>query len=255
MNKIVAIAVISLTLVATSIFAHDGSLEKKYHPLVKKFIDTVKTHDPATIAKLIKYPLARPYPIPSIKNEQELIARFKEVFDKQLLKEIINSAIDRDWSAMGWRGIMLNDGTLWLDYNGTLMAINYQSPVEKQLQAKLIKQQRQKLYPSLRRFKSPCLVAETKQFKIRIDDLGNDNYRYAAWEKSKSQSTRPDLIINQGKLIYDGSGGNYYYNFINGNYRYRVYVNILGTAETPPGELEVYKLNTKILHQKIFIFY
>ena len=37
----------------------------------------------------------------------------------------------------GWRGIMLDDGILWMDYDGKITAVNYQSKYEKKLAKKL----------------------------------------------------------------------------------------------------------------------
>jgi hypothetical protein len=107
------------------------------------------------------------------------------------------------------------------------------------------------LCPSLREFEQPVLIGETDKFIVRIDDLGNLGYRYAVWPKGSQQSSKPELILNKGEIVFDGSGGNYYFNFKNGNYLYKVNVIIMGTVEDPPGLLEIYKSDKLILTQKI----
>ena len=249
MSKIlVVITALSLALAAN---AFEYKFDKKTQAIVKRFITAVKNNDRITVAKLIQYPLGRPYPLPSINNEPEMIAKFSQVFDKQLIKEITDSSIKTDWSAVGWRGIVLNNGIIWFTYDGLVRAVNYQSPMEKKLKGAMIKKIKQQLHQSLRQFVLPVLVAETKQFKIRIDDLGKENYRYAAWSVNKTPSTKPDLILANGKIIYEGSGGNHHYEFKNGKYTYSIQITVLGTAESPAGWLEVIKTDKLILRQKI----
>ena len=47
------------------------------------------------------------------KNKNEFNKRFSEVFDKILIDKIANSKIEQ-WSEAGWRGIMLDNGVLWM---------------------------------------------------------------------------------------------------------------------------------------------
>ena len=82
------------------------------------------------ISENIVYPLKRTSPIPSVENAEELKERFDSIFDEDLIRIITSSDIDQ-WSEMGWRGIMLDDGILWMDYDGKITAVNYQSKYEK----------------------------------------------------------------------------------------------------------------------------
>ena len=95
-----------LSLLSTS---NTFALEQKYHESVLPVIDAFKTHDKTAIAAHIRYPLQRRYPVPAINNEAELIERFDQVFDQQLIAQIAGSDIDTDWGEVGWRGIMLNN--------------------------------------------------------------------------------------------------------------------------------------------------
>lgn len=243
--------IILLFLFIQSILFSEEVLNPEYQTLIKPFITAVKNNNTSAICKMIRYPLKREYPIPSIMNEEEMLMRFNEVFDDKLKEEILKSSIESDWDDVGWRGIMLNRGTLWIDYNGSIHAINYQSENEKKFKEKLIKNEKNNVHTSLQKFELPCLVCVTKKFKIRIDDLGDYNYRYAVWPKEKEQNEQPDLILKNGKWVPDGSGGNHYYEFINNKYKYRIYVFVIGSDETPPGILEVYKSDKLILEQNI----
>ncbi|MCU7976513.1 hypothetical protein L5M43_14820 [Shewanella sp. SW36] len=231
--------------------AADEAMPQEYIPLVQGLIVAAKANDLEALAKRVAYPLKREYPIPAIQNTQEMIARFDQVFDPKLLEQIAHSKIEADWQTMGWRGIMLGSGVVWLDFDGKIIAINYQTPVEAKLKAELIAKQQTALHPSVSEFVSPALSWETAKFTIRVDDMGNSQYRYAAWAKGKALSEKPDLVLNKGKLVFDGSGGNHSYQFRSGPYQYHCYVTVLGGSDSPLGELVVFKNDQEILTQAV----
>lgn len=226
------------------------ALDQKYEDFVLAFVDSVKSENKQEILNFIRFPLKRHYPLPSIKTSQEFLLRFDEVFDTKFIEIISNSTLD-DWSDVGYRGIMLDNGIMWLNYDGTILGINYQSDVEKQKQLKLINSERETLYAELRNYLEPVLEWETENFIIRIDHLGDYEYRYASWSADKKTSEKPDLILNQGVLIPDGSGGNRYFEFCNGEYKYICYIWVIGTSKTPPGELYVYKNDHLLLRESV----
>ncbi|MBK5213268.1 MAG: SH3 domain-containing protein [Flavobacteriaceae bacterium] len=100
---------------------------------------------------------------------------------------------------------------------------------------------------------SQTILLQTSKYKIKIDDLGNDNYTYTAWPASSSMNDTPNLVIKGGERIKDGRGGNHYYLFTNGKYKYECWINIIGTDETPPANLLVYKNNDLILSEDAII--
>lgn len=245
MKKLVYIALILFSAGTVS----GQELKKEYQKFIQTFIDNVKADKKTEVAKMISCPLTRENPIPSVKNKDEFVKRYSEIFDDILKKEITSSKADIDWSEMGWRGIMLNRGTIWFDTDGKLTGINYQSKFEKDLKAKLIASQKTKLHSSITNFKEPVYVLETSKFRIRIDDLGNQNYRYASWSIKKKMSEKPDLIITNGKWTADGSGGNSKFDFKKGNYLYECYIIVLGTSDSPPATLTIYENGKEILSQ------
>lgn len=241
------IDLVLLILFTPFVFSQD--LKPEYQKFVKSFIANVKSNNKAGVATFISFPLGREYPIPAIKNKADFIKKYDQIFDATLKSKIIKSNPAKDWSEVGWRGIMLGQGDIWMDTNGKLITINYQSQLEKELQKKLIAAEKTKLYPSIATFKAPVYVLETSKFRIRIDDLGNDNYRYASWSIKKAMSEKPDLVITNGKWIADGSGGNSKYDFKKGNYLYECYIIVLGTSDSPPATLTIYENDKEILSQ------
>lgn len=212
-------------------------------------IDLFKQKNIEDISQNVNYPLRREYPIPEIKNREQFKQRFIEVFDEVLINNIANSKL-KQWSEMGWRGIMLDNGTIWIESDeGKIIAINYQSDFEKKLRKELINKEKENVHSSLKTFESPTYKIKTKKYLIRIDELENKKYRYASWKISKKESSKPDLILNNGELEFQGSGGNHVIIFTNGNYIYKVYRNILGEEDTSDITLKVEENEKTILHQ------
>ncbi|MDN3391056.1 hypothetical protein [Pseudoalteromonas sp. APC 3691] len=227
------------------------ALEQKYHEFVLPVIAAFADHDKPVIAALIRYPLKRRYPIPDIKNEAEFINRFDEVFNDELVAVIASSKIDTDWDKVGWRGIMLNNGVMWVDTDGKIIAVNTQNTKEQALAKSLIEQGKQSLHSSINTFKKPILDWKTANYHIRVDDLGDGNYRYAVWGINKKPSDKPDMVLLNGDITFEGSGGNHHYTFKNGRYSYVLHVTIIGCDTSPPGWLEVYKDDERLLFENV----
>jgi ribosomal protein S20 len=227
----------------------EPELDSTYQTFVRKFIKAVKSGDSKQIAPYFSYPLEREYPIPSIATAAEFQARFDELFDVALRNEIIHSNPATDWSEVGWRGIMLNNGTLWMDTDGKIIGVNYQTEVERKLKERLIREDKFQLVASLRLFKAPCCVLETAKFRIRIDELADGKYRYASWPLQKKMTEEPDLILKNGELVIEGTGGNHYYRYTNNGYTYLCYRIIMGEGDAPPARLVIQKNGQEILNQ------
>jgi hypothetical protein len=244
------ISIVLLLFVCKDSFTQE--LKKEYQKLVSNFIYGIKNDKKESIANIVIYPFERDYPIPNIKNKQEFIKRFDDIFDDSLKQIIIKSNPATDWSDMGWRGIMLFNGEVWLDFDGSLSGVNYKSRSESKLQAKLIENEKRNIYSSLSHYLRPICILETSTYRIRIDDLGNENYRYACWSISKSQKDKPDLILEGGEYSPDGSGGNHSFQFKNAVYIYKCYFIVLRSPSEndPPVWLTVYKDDKEILKQR-----
>lgn len=232
-------------LLACSIpaFALTAEEQKQVNHLTQLF----KQNDVQAISQSIRYPLPREAPIPSIENAKEMQKRFSQVFDAKLKQDIARSTHSQ-WSSVGWRGLMLDDGKVWFD-GEKITAVNYSSKAEQQLKQQLISKQKNHLHASLQSFKAPIFSFKTQSFQVRIDELSNGKYRYASWKLNQPQSTKPDLILNQGTVQFDGSGGNHSYHFKSGPYRYTIERTILGENNTAPVRLIVEHSGKTILNQ------
>lgn len=236
-------------LIFYSSFANAQDLKPEYQKIISKFILEVKKGDKEAISKHFKFPFKRENPIPSIKDKADFVKRYNQIFDKVLIQKITKSDPAKDWSEVGWRGIMLNQGDMWIDTDGRIISINHQSDEELKLKNSLIASQKKTVNSSLSNFKEPVAILETSKFRIRIDDLGNDNYRYASWSIKQKMTDKPDLIIENGVFHADGTGGNHYYEFKKGNFKYECYFIVLGEKNSPPATLTVYQSGKEILSQ------
>lgn len=84
------------------------------------------------------------------------------------------------------------------------------------------------------------VIIKTKKFKVRIDKQPNGNYLYQSWGTNTKITAKPSMIISNGELIPDGSGGNYYIEFNNNGTLYQVWRNYLtASAKKAPYTLVV----------------
>ncbi len=90
------------------------------------------------------------------------------------------------------------------------------------------------------------VIIKTKKFKIRIDKQPNGRYLYQSWNANAKITAKPSMIISDGELIPDGSGGNYYFNFNNEGHSYQVWRNYLtDSAKKAPYTLVVTDTNDR----------
>ena len=130
---------------------------------IKTVITLFKVKDIDRISNKISYPLYRQYPIPPVKDKEEFKKRFGEIFDQILIDKIAKSKISQ-WSEVGWRGIMLDNGDLWMaNSDGVITTVNYQSDFEKKLRTNLIAKDKYNLHVSLKTFQSPVYKIKTNK--------------------------------------------------------------------------------------------
>ena len=224
-----------------SSYSEQNTLESEEIVSIKKLIELFKKVDIEGISNKISFPLDRDYPIPSIRNKEEFIQRFHEVFDQKLIDKIAQSDISQ-WTEVGWRGVMLDNGVVWMSFKpGFISAINYQTKREKNIQAELIRKDKEQLHATLRNFKSPVYKIQTEKFLIRIDELSENSYRYVSWKAGSDEAIQPDLVLKNGICEMQGSGGNHEFTFVNGIYTYKVRRNILGERDSPDVTIQVEK--------------
>lgn len=219
---------------------------------IRKITSYFKSSNKEGIANLIIFPIEREYPLPSIKSKQEFLIKFSEIFDNNFVYRISNSDPNKDWVQMGWRGIMFENGDIWIDSDGKVIAINYLSAHSEKLKNKIISSEKLTLHPSISKFLRPICVLETTKFIIRIDEVSTDSFRYSSWSKTKSMRDKPDLIIQNGLWKGDGSGGSHSYEFRNLEYTYSCYFGGI-TEDDLTADFTILRNGEVILSQKAIV--
>ncbi len=107
------------------------------------------------------------------------------------------------------------------------------------MEKELILADKKRIHENLREFERPVGVLRTKNHTIRIDNLGDNKYRYASWKNNKSMNNKPDLILTDGICNVDGSMGNHFYSFENGDYLYQCFIWM--NDDKNPATLMIYK--------------
>ncbi|MPS74382.1 MAG: hypothetical protein E2590_14705 [Chryseobacterium sp.] len=235
-------------IISSLVFSQNEKLDKTKTDNIQKVIRLFQAKNIDGISKIVNYPLSREYPIPNVKNGADLKKRFNQIFDEKIIDQISNSKLDQ-WSEVGWRGIMLDNGDLWIDTDGRITALNYQSQFETNQKNNIIANEKKNLFSSLKQYKSPVYKFTTKNYLIRIDELSNGKYRYASWKIGKKESTKPDLILANGEIRMEGSGGNHTITFKKDEFSYIIYRGIIGVKDAPEIDLTVEQKNKVILQQ------
>lgn len=190
---------------------------------IASLIRVIRTGNRRQIVGLIQYPLQREYPLKSISSQQECLERFDEVFDKPFLEEVASCNLHDDWREMGWRGIMFQDGSLWLDSDYKILSVNHETKDTKRLKAAAIAQQKLRLPNSLRDFDQPELEWTTPLYIVRVDRKGEDHRLAVLDVKSPTKILR---VLHHGEFHFNGTMGAYFIDWQSEGRTYRIYSGI-----------------------------
>lgn len=200
---------------------------------ITKTINLIIKKDANALSKHIEYPIDRQYPFFDIKSDRDLIARFDELFDSVFLRKLklcYNDSVifehNGDYGLVGGEFA----GDLWFDYDGNIIGINEESERAETRRKKLEDSIRLQTHSSIRNWSSNQIVASSNKYLIRIDYVG-DSLRYASWNKGKTQSDKPDLIIMGGKWEQQGTMGGWTWTFVNNGWEYVVDQSNMGESE------------------------
>ena len=215
------------------------ALVKEYHNVVQPFINAFKFNDKNYIAEVFERG--------GVTTKTDFIERFDEYFDESLSNKIANSTLD-DWDMMGWRGIMFDNGLIWLDQDGSFRHSNYETKKAKELRLEAIEKDKSLLHPMMRDFLHNNHQWETQTSIIRIDKLANNKYRFSSWA-NHDISTIPDLIINNGTFKCDGTACYEVYTFESNNLKLVVGTGGISSVSSPKVSIDIY-INDRLILEK-----
>lgn len=190
----------------------DTLSDGKYHQMI---LEAIANGDKQTFAKMVSYPLYRPYPVHDIETEEQMIRYFDTLFDKQFRQQI--AKLDSNsWDNVGWRGCMVLDGEIWDDSH--IIYVNYSSPLEQHYAEYLRKKDMSRLHPSLRGNWKPyygCQLDDSAypnfEYSFARVDVSTDHdpdkepsFRVAVFKKGTKASDAPAVVLF-GERIIEGS--------------------------------------------------
>lgn len=192
---------------------------------IAALLKVISSRDRSLIANEISYPLGRDYPLQPIQSKADFLKRFDEVFDASFFRELAGSNPKQDWEEMGWRGIMFKNGSLWLDFDYKIIAVNHETLLTKRLLASAIQKQKDHLPALLRDFDQPILEWRTPKYLIRVD-LKGDDYRLALLD-GKSP-TRILCVLHHGDFHFEGTMGSFLIDWQSEGKTHRIYSDASG---------------------------
>ncbi len=218
---------------------------------VSKFISSLKNNRIDELAKNVAFPFERLYPLPRIKNKQEFLNRFEEIFDKQLIELIVNSSFS-EWEEMGDK-FTFNNGEVCLSIEGKLLAVNHQTTKQFEEIKDIINCEKKSLHESLFAFQKPIISFVTETHRVRIDEINDDNFRFCMWGVSKPWDEIPDLILENGLYQEFEVEGNSMFEFKNGEIKYQCSLSEVGEDGSSNDFFRIIQIDKNILFQKIYI--
>lgn len=241
MKNLIFISFLFFNFLTISFAQND--LTKEHQQYINRVVELVKNDNVQQLADLVIYPIKRPYPIPNITNKREFILYYPTLFDEAFKAELLNPELIKDRTSYSedYQRLSMLWNKLLMNKEGKITAIHNDSPVQKKLQANLEKEAKTLVHKSINTWESIGLLCKTERFLIRIDNLGDEKYRYAAWDKSKTMSDKPDLILFDGEYEY-GSSGNYTFIFKSAKWTYELNYIVVGAEDSDYGlYLRVYQ--------------
>jgi hypothetical protein len=211
------------TLIEAGLDLGNGNVLSRYrkHQL-ENLVSLVKDDRVLELSEKIIYPIRRPNPIPDVKNKEEFLQYYPNLFDSAFKSKFINAKFETYNTTDSYLGFGILGGEIWLDDKGNILEFYHQSPQEISIQEKLHKDQERIINPSVKPWKENRIMCETENYTVRIDLMDNDELRYVSWAKPKTIREKPDLMLFRGTPEYQGELGDYSYIFQNNEWSYEL---------------------------------
>jgi|WetSurMetagenome_2_1015567.scaffolds.fasta_scaffold258519_1 hypothetical protein len=187
---------------------------------INKIVDLIKNDNFSQLSEVIRFPIKRPNPVPDIENKESFLRYCPTLFDDNFKQKLINAKFTPDNTISRDDDFGLLYGYIWLNKNGEIIALNYNSDKELLTQKKLTDETRSLIHPSVKNWKKNMMVCKSDKFIIRIDLMDDLTLRYASWSIPKSISDKPDLVLFNGTEEFHGTRGGVTYTFQNSKWKY-----------------------------------
>ena len=184
---------------------------------ISKFIDLLKAGKNQEAAQMVRYPLRRPEPLKPIANANEFVENVGQFFDKNVLKDIESKKSD---TMTSWRGTFIAAGAVYAD-GGKITALNVSTPEMKKAIEKARASAKAETHSSVSDYVGLKFECVTDRHHVQVQDLGGDKIRYVSWPPG-NLSKKPELVLPDGQMEFQGTGGNVTYRFKGGDFVYEI---------------------------------
>lgn len=184
---------------------------------VGQIIDAVAHNDSVRFAKMVNYPLERPYPLRDIENEQEMEQYYPVMMDDSI-RTAIGHSKPKQWEQVGWRGWTLHEGE-WVWADSLIYSVNHVSRRELSERDSLQRAEIATLPQAMRSGWTPELCLKGQEGDIYRVDWHKENpdsttYRLSIYRKGSDLKGTPTAVL-YGGMELQGSEGNRWYTFTN----------------------------------------
>lgn len=204
----------------------DTVIERRFN----RIINLIRQDKIQELSTLIDYPLQRKNPIPDIESPETFISYYPTLFDKDFKLKISTFSVSDIFNKGDDYSIF--NGDIWISSEGNIIRINYQSKAERDLASRLTKEESSSLSPDLKQWKENKYKCETDKYLFRLDET-EMGYRFSLWNKPKSWTDKPDLIMTDSKEEFFGE--NQEISFTNGDLKYVVENVVVGPKDADFG--------------------
>jgi hypothetical protein len=96
-------------------YANDTSYDN-LDSFIQDFCTAVQTNDKSAVAHMMNYPQTRFYPLRDVQTPDEFLELY-HLFLPDSIRQVISSSKRENWEEIGWHGVALNYGDVWIvDY-------------------------------------------------------------------------------------------------------------------------------------------
>ena len=198
----------------------EGCLAFEWRPSVQSIINSFKSKDKEAIMNHMNFPeaiIGHNTESFIIKDRSEMLEYWDLIFDEPFVEAVGNSTFE-NWSQVGWRGVMYENGDIWTGKDGKII-LNYVSAKGKDLVRRLDVKYREAIHPSVSSYERNMIDAKTGEYRLRIDRL-SDDVRLSIWLFKDNINKKPFKVIYNGKEHPVGTGGWYGASFYDGAIKY-----------------------------------
>ncbi|BDD12633.1 hypothetical protein FUAX_50650 (plasmid) [Fulvitalea axinellae] len=213
-------------------FGQSDKIPESRKKALEELVVLISNNRIKELSEKVVYPLRRPNPVPDLMSPREFVQYYSILFDNSFRDKLSSTDFGPSNTINNYLGVGILNGDMWVNDEGKIIAVNYNSESERNLKMWLRKEAESITHKSLGVWEKNIVDCETDKFRIRVDKLEDGRLRYASWSLPKTLADKPDLVLYNGKQRFQGTIGGVTYTFKNGPWSYKVNIVNIAAVET-----------------------